>query len=116
MRRFATGVLILISAICLLLSSVSLWTRHNVINTGVFVSNVQTIVDRPQVEARINDQVTTTVMANPTVQEAITQVVDQLPPRLQSFGPTVQDGVRSVVSAGVQRLLTNEPFRPLKRR
>ena len=115
MRRFATGLLILVSAVALLLASTSLWTRHNVVNTEVFVSNVETMVDLPPVEARINERVTETVMANPEVQDAVDQAVAVLPERLQRFRPTMENGARSVLSAGVQRLLTNDPFRPLTR-
>src|SRR4051812_28834487 len=113
MRRLATGLLILISSLCLFLSSTSLWVRHNVINTGVFVSNVETIVDLPQVRARVTSQVTATVMTNPRVQDAIDSAAGALPEGLQQFKPTVTNGIQSLVSAGVQRLLTAEPFRPL---
>jgi hypothetical protein len=113
MRRFVTGLLILVSAIALLLSSVSLWTRHNVINTSVFVSNVQAMVDLPPVEARVTDRVTSTVMTNPQVQSTIDDAVTVLPPRLQRFRPTVEDGIQSLVSKGVARLLTADPFRSL---
>jgi hypothetical protein len=113
MRRFVVGVLIVISAVSLILASTSLWTRRNVINTSVFVTNVETMVDLPEVEARINDRVTTTVMTNPDVQDAIDEAVAVLPARLQPFRPTVEDGVRSIISAGVARLLSNDPFRPL---
>jgi hypothetical protein len=113
MRRFTTGLLILVSAVCLLASSHSLWTRHNVINTQVFVSNVETIVDLPQVEARVNQKVTDTVMANPDVQAAVDNALALLPPRLQQFRPTVENGIRTLISTGVQRLLTSDPFRPL---
>jgi hypothetical protein len=113
MRRFVVGLLILVSALSLVLASTSLWTRRNVINTQVFVSNVETIADLPQVEARVNQEVTATVMANPDVRGAIDAVVAALPPRLQQFKPTVESGVESVISAGVGRLLTNDPFRPL---
>src|SRR3954453_10383918 len=85
MRRFVAGLLILISAVCLVLASTSLWVRRNVINTEAFVSNVQTVVDLPEVEARITDRVTTTVMANQDVQNAIDDAVAVLPPRLQAF-------------------------------
>src|SRR3954469_10745820 len=113
MRRFVSGLLIIISAVSLILASTSLWTRRNVINTTVFVSNVETIVDLPQVESRINERVTSTVMTNPDVQDAIDQAVAVLPPRLQGFRPSVEDGIRSIVSAGVARILHNDPFRPL---
>jgi hypothetical protein len=42
MRRFIAGLLILVSALSLVLASTSLWVRRNVINTEVFVSNVET--------------------------------------------------------------------------
>jgi hypothetical protein len=113
MRRFVAGLLIVVSALSLVLASTSLWLRRNVINTDVFISNVQTMVDLPEVEARITDRVTTTVMTNPQVQDAVDEAVAVLPDRLQQFEPTVESGIRSVVSAGVQRLLTNDPFRPL---
>src|SRR3954468_10301623 len=98
MRRFVTGLLIVVSALCLFLSSTSLWVRHNVINTGVFVSNVETIVDLPQVRSRVTEQVTATVMSNPQVQDAIDSAVAALPPRLQQFKPTVTTGIQSLVS------------------
>lgn len=113
MRRFAVGLLILLSSLCLFLSSTSLWVRHNVINTGVFVGNVETIVDLPQVQSRVTEQVTTTVMTNPRVTEAIDSAMTVLPPGLQQFKPTVTNGIRSLVSTGVSRLLSAQPFRPL---
>ena len=113
MRRFATGLLILVSSLCLFLSSTSLWVRHNVVNTGVFVGNVETIVDLPEVRARVTDQVTATVMTNPRVTDAVDSAVAALPPRLRQFKPTVTNGIQSLVSTGVRRLLDAEPFRPL---
>jgi hypothetical protein len=113
MRRFVVGLLVLVSALSVVLASTSLWTRRNVINTQVFVGNVQTMVDLPEVEARINERVTTTVMSNPQLQEAVDEAVALLPDRLQRFEPTVENGIRDIVSAGVRRLLTNDPFRPL---
>ena len=113
MRRLATGLLILLSSLCLFLSSTSLWVRHNVINTGVFVTNVETIVDLPPVQSRVTTQVTATVMTNPRVTDAIDSAVAALPPRLQQFKPTVTNGIQSLVSTGVRRLLSAQPFRPL---
>ncbi len=113
MRRFLAGVLILLSAVTLVLASTSLWTRRNVINTQVFVSNVQDIVDLPAVEARITDRVTSTVMDNPEVQQAVDDGLTALPEGLQRFRPTVENGVRSLIATGVTRLLTSDPFRPL---
>ncbi|RFU19678.1 SHOCT domain-containing protein [Geodermatophilus marinus] len=113
MRRLITGLLVLASALTLVLASVSLWTRQNVVDTEAFVSTVETIVDLPEVESRITERVTETVMTQPAVEDAVDEAVAVLPERLQQFEPTVESGVRSVVAAGVQRLLTNDPFRPL---
>jgi hypothetical protein len=113
MRRFSVGLLVIVSALCVVLAITSLWTRRNVVNTQVFVGNVQEVIDLPEVERRITEQVTATVMENDQVTGAVDSVVEVLPPRLQRFEPTVTSGIESVVSAGVQRLLTNDPFRPL---
>ncbi|MGY1666055.1 SHOCT domain-containing protein [Geodermatophilus sp. SYSU D00696] len=113
MRRLVAGLLVVVSAVALVLASVSLWTRQNVVDTDAFVANVETIVDLPEVESRITEQVTETVMAQPALQDAVDEAVAVLPERLQRFEPTVESGISSVVAAGVQRLLTNDPFRPL---
>ncbi|MGY1687779.1 hypothetical protein ACI8AK_19515 [Geodermatophilus sp. SYSU D00867] len=113
MRRSVTGLLLLVSAVALVLASTSLWLRQNVIDTQTFVADVETIVDLPEVEARVTEQVTATVMANPEVQTAIDDVVAALPDRLQQYRSTVEGGVGSLVSAGVSRLLASDPFRPL---
>ncbi|MGY1792465.1 hypothetical protein ACI796_00625 [Geodermatophilus sp. SYSU D00525] len=113
MRRFATGLLLLVSALALVLASTSLWVRQNVVDTQAFVSNVETVVDLPAVEDRVTEQVTATVMTNPEVQTAIDDVVAALPDRLQQYRSTVEGGVSSLVSAGVSRLLASDPFRPL---
>jgi cytochrome c-type biogenesis protein CcmH/NrfF len=52
-------------------------------------------------------------MTNPRVTEAIDSAVSALPAGLQQFKPTVTNGIRSLVSTGVQRLLAAQPFRPL---
>lgn len=113
MRRFVVGLLILVGVLCLLIASTSLWTRRQVINTQVFVSNAQQVVADPAVQARITTQVVDGIMANPDVQQAVDQVVAILPPRLQAFRPSIEDGARSILSSGVQTLLTSQLFATL---
>lgn len=113
MRRFLAGLLILVSALTLVLASTSLWTRQNVVDTDAFVGTVQDVADLPEVEARITDRVTETVMENPEVQQAVDDALEALPEGLQRFRPTVENGIRTLVATGVTRLLTNDPFRPL---
>jgi hypothetical protein len=110
MRRFGVGLLILISALLLVLSSTSLWTRHNVVNTDVFVANGQRVLTDPTVEARVESQVVDTIMAKPEVQQALDEAVAVLPPRLQTFRPSVEDGVRNLLSRGVQLILSSPRF------
>ena len=82
------------------------------VDAQVFVSDVQEMIDLPEVEARIADRVTTTVMADPEVQQTVHDALTALPDRLQRIRPTVENGVRSLVAAGATRLLTDDPFRP----
>jgi hypothetical protein len=110
MRRFGVGLLVLISAILLVVSSTSLWTRHHVVNTDVFVADGQRIHTDPTVAARIESQVVDTIMAKPEVQQAVDEAVSVLPPRAQTFRPAVEDGTRNLLGRGVQLILTSPQF------
>ena len=109
-RRFTVGLLIVISAVCLVLSSTSLWTRRHVVNTEVFVAGGQAILADPAVQGAINTKVVDTIMANPEVQGAVNDVVALLPPRLQTLKPAVEDGARNLLSSGVHAVLTSDRF------
>ena len=110
MRRFGVGLLVLVSALLLVLSSTSLWTRHNVVNTDVFVANGQKILTDPTVAARVESQVVDTIMAKPEVQRAVDEAVSVLPPRLQVFRPSVEEGTRNLLTRGVQLILSSPQF------
>jgi hypothetical protein len=110
MRRFGVGLLVLVSALLLVLSSTSLWTRHNVVNTDVFVANGQRIITDPTVAARVESQVVDTIMAKPEVQQAVDAAVSVLPPRLQVFRPSVEEGTRNLLTRGVNLILTSPQF------
>lgn len=110
MRRFGVGLLIVISAVCLVLASTSLWTRRQVVNTDVFVATAEQAIATPAVQARISTQVVETVLALPDVQRTIDQGVAILPPRLQAFRPTIEDGLRTLLDRGVSTLLTSTAF------
>lgn len=110
MRRFTVGLLIVVSAVCLVLSSTSLWTRRHVVNTDVFVAGGQAIVADPAVQAAIDAKVVDTIMANPEVKGAVDEVVARLPPRVQSFRPAIEDEARDLLSSGVHAVLTSDRF------
>ncbi len=110
MRRFFVGLLIFVSAVCLIGSSLSLWTRRHVINTGVFVSSTQKIITNPAIQARVESAVATQVLATPQVQQTITQAVDALPPRLQQFRSSIENGASTLVTRAVRTVLTSAAF------
>jgi hypothetical protein len=110
MRRFGVGLLVLVSALLLVLSSTSLWTRHNVVNTDVFVANGQRIITDPAVAARVESQVVDTIMVKPEVQQAIDAAVSVLPPRLEVFRPSLEEGTRNLLTKGVNLILTSPQF------
>ena len=51
-------------------------------------------------------------MANPDVQGVIDDAVSALPPRLQTFRATVEDGIRSLVATGVRPAAHQRPVPP----
>ena len=110
MRRFFVGLLILISAVCLVASSTSLWTRRHVVNTEVFVAGAERVIAEPAVQARIETLVVTQTLANPDVQQAVDQAVAVLPPRLQAFRPSIEDGIGTVLGRGVHAILNSPQF------
>lgn len=115
MRRFAVGLLIVVSALALLTSSTSLWMRRNVINTDVFVSTAEQVLATPAVRSRITAQVVDTVIASAPVQQAIDQGVALLPPRMQPFRPSIEDAARGLLGRGVDALLTSPAFSDVTR-
>ena len=110
MRRFTVGLLIVVSAVCLVLSSTSLWTRRHVVNTDVFVAGGQAILADPAVQGAIDAKVVDTIMVNPEVNGAVNDVVALLPPRLQKFKPALEDEARDLLSSGVHAVLTSDRF------
>ena len=113
MRRFVVGLLILVSALTLVFSSTSLWTRRHVVNTDVFVAGTHRILTDPAVQGTIEAQLVNAIMTNPDVQGAVDQGVALLPPRLQAFRPTIQTGVQNLLSRGVHEILTSPAFNTL---
>src|SRR5438874_2716557 len=113
MRRFLVGLLIVVSALALVLSSTSLWTRRHVVNTDVFVAGAQKILSDPAVQATLESRVVATIMATPQVQQAIDQGVAVLPPGLRKFRPAIEDGARNLLGRGVQAILTSSAFSTL---
>jgi len=99
-----------VSAVCLVLSSTSLWTRRHVVNTDVFVAGGQAILADPAVQGAIDAKVVDTIMANPEVNGAVNDVVALLPPRLQRFKPALEDEARDLLSSGVHAVLTSDRF------
>jgi hypothetical protein len=110
MRRLVVGLLILISALTLIVSSTSLWTRRHVVNTEVFVTGAQAILTDPAVQARIQSEVVGTIMTNPDVEQAINQTIAVLPPRLQTFRPMIEDGAQTLLGRGVHAILISPAF------
>jgi ligand-binding sensor domain-containing protein len=110
MRRFVAGLLVAVSALCVVLSSTSLWARRYVVDTEVFVSEARVMLAEPAVQVWIGSRLTDTV-----VQHAVDETAALLPPELAGFwpaveGPAVEGAVRPMVGEGVDALLTSDAF------
>jgi hypothetical protein len=107
MRRFAVSLLIVISAVCLVLSSTALWARRYVVDTEVFVSGARVVLAEPAVQAWVASRVTDAVVT-PGVRHVGDEVAALLPPELRSFRPAFEGGVRSMLREGVRTLLASD--------
>jgi hypothetical protein len=110
MRRFVASLLVAVSALCVVLSSTSLWARRYVVDTEVFVSEARVVLAEPAVRAWVGSRLTDTV-----VQHAVDETAALLPPELAGFwpgveGPAVEGAVRPLVGEGVDALLTSDAF------
>jgi hypothetical protein len=110
MRRFVAGLLVAVSALCVVLSSTSLWARRCVVDTEVFVSEARGVLAEPAVRAWVGSRLTDTV-----VQHAVDETAALLPPELAGFwpaveGPAVEGAVQPMVGVGVDALLTSDAF------
>jgi hypothetical protein len=88
MRRFVAGLLVAVSALCLLLFS-TLWAHRYVMDTEVSVSEAQVVLAEPAVRVSVGSWVTDTV-----VQHAVDETAALLPPELGGFRPAVEGGAR----------------------
>jgi hypothetical protein len=104
-RRFVAGLLVAVSALCLVLSSSSLWARRYVVDTEVFVSEARVALAEPAVRAWVGSWVTDKVVGR-----AVDETAALLPPELGDFRPAVEGGVRSMLGGGVDALLTSDAF------
>ncbi len=105
MRRFVAGLLVAVSALCLVLSSTSLWARRYVMDTEVFVSEARVALAEPAARDWVGSWVTDKV-----AQRAVDETAALLPPELGGFRPAVEGGVRSMLGEGVDALLTSDAF------
>lgn len=111
MRRFFVGLLVFIATLSFVLAVMSNFVRRQFLDTQTFVSTTTQIAEAPAVKSEVNKQVTTAVFAQPQVQEALNQGIQELlPAPLLRFQDSIEGAAQQGVSALIGFVLDSEAF------
>ncbi|WP_134324058.1 hypothetical protein [Cumulibacter soli] len=118
-RSIISAILLTLSVILVPVAVLGTWARVQLVDTDRFVSTFGPLIDEPEVQDLITEQVTTAIEGNLEIDEMVTSVVDAinelgLPPAAQTAletleGPAAQ-GIRSLIDTAVERVVTSEAF------
>ncbi len=106
-RRFFATFLVVLFAICLFVSSLSIWAVRQVLNTDVFVSHVNTAIQDPNVQDQISTYVANEVVTAVNPKERFDKV---LPKKAQVIVAPVVGAFHQVVYSAVHKLVVSPTF------
>ncbi|MGO9457443.1 MAG: hypothetical protein ACLP62_10410 [Acidimicrobiales bacterium] len=107
MRRFFAAFLVVLFAICLFVSSLSIWAVRQVLNTDVFVSHVNTAIQDPNVQDQISTYVANEVVTVVNPKERFDKV---LPKKARIIVAPVVGAFHQVVYNAVHKLVVSPTF------
>lgn len=109
-RRAGALVLVIVAGILAPISTLGLWLRNTVTDTGQYVETVEPLVSDPAIQSFVADRVTDELFARVDVEAAIS---DALPDDATFLSSALASGVRTVVHEAALRVLESDQFREL---
>lgn len=111
MRRFFVGLLVFIATLSFVLAFMTNFLRRQLLDTQTFVTTTTEIAQSPAVKSEVNKQVTDAVFAQPAVQEALNQGIQELlPAPLLRFQDSITGAAQQGVSALIGFVLDSQAF------
>lgn len=111
MRRFFVGLLVFIATLSFVLAVMTNFLRHQLLDTQTFVTTTTEIAQSPAVKSEVNKEVTDAVFAQPAVQDALNQGIQELlPAPLLTFQDSIKGAAQQGVSALIGFVLDSQAF------
>ena len=110
LRKFAVGVLVVLTAVSFLAAGIGVWASRNFLNNDIFASRLGTVIDEPAVQDALARYTTTEIMKLVQPEQLI---ADALPPRAQILAPTITSAVQGFVESKVQEIFATPEFAAL---
>ena len=110
LRRVAAGVLVVISCLSFLTGGAGIWASRSLLDTDVWVERVGPLIDDPDVQSVISDEITTATMQLVDPQ-ALFQ--DVLPERGQILAIPLSNAVEGFVGDQVDKVVASDAFEQL---
>ncbi|MGW7355440.1 hypothetical protein ACWGI0_01795 [Streptomyces sp. NPDC054802] len=119
LRSLGSVLLILFAALLSLLSVVAVWANSIVQDTDRYVATVGPLASNPDVQAAVNNRVTSAVLERVDVDALVQQLTNAaseqgVPPRvaelLKNLDDPIENGLKQLVSSTVERVVTSSAF------
>ncbi|PRY30847.1 hypothetical protein [Pseudosporangium ferrugineum] len=107
LRRFASALLIALTAFCVAASMVGVWAATTVLDTDRWVAAVAPLPQEPQVAAAVAEYTTTQLFQAVDVEQRLRSV---LPPRAAFLAGPVAGELRDAVRSTVSKVLRSDRF------
>lgn len=109
-RRVVVGVLVVLFAVLVPVTTVATWTHRTVLNTDAYVSTVAPIASDPAVTQAVSREVTDQAYAALDPQQII---AGALPPKAAFLAGPIANGAKGAIESAVNKVLLSPQFQEL---
>jgi hypothetical protein len=115
-RRVLAGILVLLTSICVVATTVGLWTRRTLSSTDRYVALVAPLAEDPAVTnalaKRLTDEIFFALDVEARVQQALTSI-PELPPSAAFLASPIAESARDLIEGEARDFLGSERFATL---
>jgi hypothetical protein len=109
-RRIVSMILIILGAFLVPISTIAVFARNQVLNTGRFVDTMSPLARNTAVQEAAATRITNAVMDNVPIEDTLK---DDLPPRIAGFAPAVTGAVRGFVQTTALKVVQSQQFQKI---
>lgn len=106
-RQLAVVVCVVLCALTINLSVLSIWLKRTVVNTNTWTAKTSEIMQSPAVQAQISNRLTTEIFAATNPEQFVTEA---LPPRLTPLAKPLTSSLESFTEQKITEALASDEF------